>query len=544
MSFQFEMLESSFAAPGRYRHDVAELANKFPSLRYNDYKKFEPERRFASQSRIACCEFDDAIPEKVRWSPIDNAKELGMFLEASHPPSPEQPRRRLFVLEGLDPECVSLLGIALEINPVIFTRHQRTALWESQHQFVGDALSLPTLHDSRKGFMLGYCELRHIDLPQNSFFMRCAENERYIHGTRLDGHFAEVGMVQRKATFWSHELGEGSWDSLLIIDEPLKHVLEGDRHNHRRVPVNATPFQGGYPDFIKYANRREALLTPGPPRSSLFDDLRYYLTHHASALTITANPISCTTFLQKIVASEYLLLANFMQGVLSHTSRLLTRRATFADLGVRWVEERWSDLISAQRRCQAHSHRLDQILMTLGISRPSADWRDVSRDFIHLRGLFEELNRKAETLVSDFTGLAGIVGNRHSLGEARSVRVVTILGMTFLPLSFVSSLFSMEPRYLPGGCYFWVYFAVSVPLMMFIFLVPLLVGLGYETQGVRQSCAVWAHTFGQRCGELLAWTSPETVSPDGMSFYKRSFWRCVGLGRVEGSRKDVEIATV
>jgi hypothetical protein len=61
------------------------------------------------------------------------------------------------------------------------------------------------------------------------------------------------------------------------------------------------------------------------------------------------------------------------------------------------------------------------------------------------------------------------VGNRQSLFEARSVRLLTLLGMTVLPLSFTSGLFSMSGEYAPGNSHFWVFFAVSVTLIGLIF---------------------------------------------------------------------------
>jgi Mg2+ and Co2+ transporter CorA len=64
-----------------------------------------------------------------------------------------------------------------------------------------------------------------------------------------------------------------------------------------------------------------------------------------------------------------------------------------------------------------------------------------------------------------------MVGNRQSLDEAASVRVLTLLGMTFLPLSLVSSLFSMGGAFLPGERLFWVYWAAALPFVLVVYSV-------------------------------------------------------------------------
>ena len=116
-------------------------------------------------------------------------------------------------------------------------------------------------------------------------------------------------------------------------------------------------------------------------------------------------------------------------------------------------------------------------------------------DFATLDDLFQSLKKQAESLVSSFTGLAGIVGNRQSLNEARSVRFLTALGMAFLPLSFTSGLYSMTAPYLPGASKFWVYSVVSIPLLFVICAFPVLVGPGYESTNDEDQLGAWFQTF-------------------------------------------------
>jgi hypothetical protein len=129
---------------------------------------------------------------------------------------------------------------------------------------------------------------------------------------------------------------------------------------------------------------------------------------------------------------------------------------------------------------------------------------DASEDFLTFEELYQNLKRKAEGLVSSFTGLAGIVGNRQSLTEARSVRLLTVLGMAFLPLSFTSGLFSMTAQYLPGASKFWVYLAIAIPLLLVIFAVPSLLRLGYEASDDEDQLKTWIKTFRGRVRSRVA----------------------------------------
>jgi Mg2+ and Co2+ transporter CorA len=74
--------------------------------------------------------------------------------------------------------------------------------------------------------------------------------------------------------------------------------------------------------------------------------------------------------------------------------------------------------------------------------------------------------------ITSFSGLSGIIGSRESLTEAGTIGRLTVLGMVFLPLSHVSSLFSMSDNYLPGAKSFGIYWAISLPMVLFVLLIP------------------------------------------------------------------------
>jgi hypothetical protein len=260
--------------------------------------------------------------------------------------------------------------------------------------------------------------------------------------------------------------------AIMIVDEPLRQVVV-ESHDHIKVfKVDSDPYEGGYADIIKYNCLSEALSTEGPPRTSMFDDICYYFEKHPSALNVIPDPRSATVFAQKIIASHFLLLAQYTFNQLSHLEWQLTRRETFADLHVQWVEERWSDLWTLHTRLNNHRRNVDVVLDTLEPGDP-AKWTNTRKDFKAIELRLLQLKAKSDNLIASFVGLASMVSNRQSFLEARMVQLLTILGMTFLPLSFTSRLFSMAGSFTPGGSQFWIYFAVSIPLVLLIFSFPM-----------------------------------------------------------------------
>lgn len=247
---------------------------------------------------------------------------------------------------------------------------------------------------------------------------------------------------------------------------------ERDKNEVARHIADPEPFQGGYADFIPYVGAEAALKAENPPRTSLFDDLCFYHERHCQHLSVTADPQSVTLFAQKIVASEYMLLINYHRTLLSHLGWRLSRRDSLDVFDPEWVEKAWSDLQSFLRRLDDHHLKVGLAISAMHLE-PQTTTPGVSRsihtDFQYIENQLQRLKIRADGLLNSFTSLQSIIGNRQSLDEARSVRILTVLGMTFLPLSLVASLLSMGGNFMPGASDFWVYWAASLPSVLLVF---------------------------------------------------------------------------
>jgi hypothetical protein len=257
-----------------------------------------------------------------------------------------------------------------------------------------------------------------------------------------------------------------------------------------------TAFSGGYLDFVKHPEFGHNV-PKGPPRASMFEDLCFYWTEHGDKLQESLGSAFATLFLHKIVASHYMQLLEFIHANVANLEFQLSRRDSLKDIHTPWIEAQWSDLQAWSWRCSEYIEQVEAILISLDAPFSASagqgrkrDWKNCDRDFQCIHYRLKTLKIRVDLFINSITGLAGIAGNRHALHEARRslqetmrIKTLTLLGMVFLPLAFCTGLFSMNDHYLPGTSSFWIYWAVAIPLIVGVFLLTFLIGLGYDGKG-------------------------------------------------------------
>lgn len=268
--------------------------------------------------------------------------------------------------------------------------------------------------------------------------------------------------------------------------------------------VTTSPYNAGYVDFMPHRDQIKS--RSGPPRTSFLDDIIFYLHTHSSALDL-ADPSSLRIFVEKIAASHYLKLAEFLQTVIEMVQFNFSRRQDLTSFAIAAVEEQWSDVQALERRIGEYKDDLEAIMLQLRIPfeslnlKHTADWKDSAADYQFLYLRFKEIGQRANSLNGSTAALAGLTNNRQavkaqelaleaterSIREAKSVKALTILGVVFIPLAYVASLFSMSDPYRPGGKLFWVYFVVAFPLIGLIVLGYYTLELGYTGGGIQWS---------------------------------------------------------
>ena len=201
----------------------------------------------------------------------------------------------------------------------------------------------------------------------------------------------------------------------------------------------------------------------------MLGDICFYLKHHSGLLDLD-NADTISVFVTKIIASHYLKQADFLRALTSDIGWRLTRRDEFV-FGTKMIEAQWSDIQSLERRIGEYCEALEAVMIQLKIPleepnmQKAQTWSDVAEDFQFLLMRFKSIQQRAVALNAAMTGLAGMAGNRQSLKETKTTKTLTVLGLIFIPLAYTASLFSMAEPYAPGSEKFWLYFAISIPLI-------------------------------------------------------------------------------
>ena len=274
----------------------------------------------------------------------------------------------------------------------------------------------------------------------------------------------------------------------------MRDVFIGNLQEAFQVSMPGEPYQGGYPDSMRYSDLNESCSAPGPSRKSMLEDLSYYWTQYAKDILVEDDPIIATFFLKKILASNYFLLIGYIGALLSELDYGVAQRyRPISRLQIEWVEERWEELQAWTRQCSKYCESLEETMYSFEIpteSELSKSWEPGDKDFYIIQRKLLSMSKRCNDLLASFTGLAGILGDRRvlkeanrSLHEAKSVKTLTFLGMLFLPLSLASGLLSMSGDYSPGGSQFWIYFAIAIPLILCVFGAVFLVKMGYGVDG-------------------------------------------------------------
>jgi Mg2+ and Co2+ transporter CorA len=83
----------------------------------------------------------------------------------------------------------------------------------------------------------------------------------------------------------------------------------------------------------------------------------------------------------------------------------------------------------------------------------------------------KQLEQRIERIMALATAITSIEESRRATQQNQNMERLTYLVVIFAPLSFISSFFSMTSDLSMLKQTFWIYFVVSVPLIVIVFLV-------------------------------------------------------------------------
>lgn len=125
-------------------------------------------------------------------------------------------QRLIYILEGLSPEFVGVLGGQFMMHPSFFTDHKLVSRAAVDHR--GEEILLPSMAAARDHICLKYTELLPLPNTVNAEFgLRCAETGRHLAITRMYGEFSQIVALSRKCSFWHSTSQKGGWDGMLFV---------------------------------------------------------------------------------------------------------------------------------------------------------------------------------------------------------------------------------------------------------------------------------------------------------------------------------------
>jgi len=236
-------------------------------------------------------------------------------------------------------------------------------------------------------------------------------------------------------------------------------------------------FQCGYEDFSSTSVIRDKTLDPqGPPRNSLLEDLVYYWRRDSPPSFNAAMPslLSISYYSFKIMVAEWMNFANLVHYSVENVE------CSFEDLSknITELEGLERDLRTLQRwrrQVDEATFKIHGLIRTVQSLRSdpsfSDSWESIIEDSSYVASRIGLYGRRFEAMVPVLTGLIQISESRLSFAETKNISRLTYMALVFVPLTFVSSLFSMSGDLAPGKRHFWIYFLVAAPLVVTVFMV-------------------------------------------------------------------------
>ena len=274
---------------------------------------------------------------------------------------------------------------------------------------------------------------------------------------------------------------------LVLVDAPTKATY---RSLEKEMTLESQPFQGGYEDFLQRPSFLDSDVS-NPVRSSLLEDLVYYWMKEKppSFNILSPDLLSLAYYPLKIVAAEWVCYIEVLRHCIKQYEYSTERsQLPSENQGLTKLD---SDLRALQvwgRRCNQTLYKLHSVIKSIR-SRNTTEtnketYDTIVEDYKHIAAMVETYASRSEALVPVVTSLVQIVDSRRSLREAANVTRLTNLALFFIPLSFVTGVFSMNDGVSAHGLS--LYFSVAVPLCAVVFFIARLpyMKLSILTDGV------------------------------------------------------------
>jgi Mg2+ and Co2+ transporter CorA len=210
-------------------------------------------------------------------------------------------------------------------------------------------------------------------------------------------------------------------------------------------------------------------IPPESPRTSLFEAVIYYTMSMSKEDTIklSTQPRNIGFAILIVIGAEWLSVMKYLTTRLTQIEWELEhpdfRTPPFG------IEGSLRRLHPWRRSLPVYRTMINEVLQT--VLRESNLEHTLSTQLAKLRADFQlilaEINlldKRIESMINVATAIISLEENKRAMKQNQNLSRLTYLAVIFVPMSFVSSLFSMTTDLSQLTQTFWVYFAVAVPI--------------------------------------------------------------------------------
>ncbi|KAE9377340.1 hypothetical protein N431DRAFT_330326 [Stipitochalara longipes BDJ] len=422
---------------------------------------------------------------------------------------------RLFLVENVCLQTVSLFGEHFNIDPQFFADHFNVESW---YRIGEDSqlLALPSSQKSQDFLTLRFIETQTIlkaqpssnigqDLRANKASLGKQENDvvlvpddavsfilpdkttarvrrkagRLTPRPRASHSFHPLLLARQAITVWfqEHDNGGQGWTGIVLVDPPFQDS-PGDTYCE---PAERRSF-GRRPNWKEKIGD---IMPLSPIRAAIAQHLQERLACDPSLVNAARG--NCFLLLgevYRIVASNWIVLDQYINRELATVENILEKD----EPGFRQLETYLKEMYMHRRRCtkyfeligearqQCHSRGQSSWPKTYDQDSEAVDQlaEDLEQDFIYLQTKTQGTAQRTEKNIQLLTALVSIVEGKQALDENHGIGRLTLLAMVFLPFSTVGTILGIQTIYGPGQDAFWLFWAVSIPLTGFILIATFL----------------------------------------------------------------------
>ncbi|KAF2026470.1 hypothetical protein EK21DRAFT_103241 [Setomelanomma holmii] len=448
---------------------VGTVPSRWGIIKHNPRQRSERERR----TNVTFIEQKAGLPATV--SQITSVQQFEQTMDGlSITAAPFQKLARIFIIEDLSRAIVEHLGSRFGIDPLFFREQINDRIWQGTGSLEATTPDLYATKKRRKWFRTRNVRLRYHQSNQSfqasrqetdSFNVyRRADDDR-SHWEFQDAKGAIISTTRTKTNIW---IGEDKscpnvTIGIVLVDPTVSHGF---------------PMWYDRANWLPISDVASSISTPLAPSGSWYKDITHMtvlypwfdssLSAHALDLRRIVLPPLYT------VCAEWLIVCEYVKTRLGQVEWMMEMPALFVARGPE-IDRALKKLNVWRRQVPAWRDMIHETLdqsipaakrLTLHANFKSDDeaFEDIEADFKHILHTLDRLQARVDRLSDRGNAEMQLEAARQSLAESHDLARLTWLATIFVPLTFMSGIFSMTDDVASLKGTYRIYFAAAIPV--------------------------------------------------------------------------------